>query len=979
MSEAFLAALRSRVADNEYIAHIKVHEYPEGVTPGPDTTYKTRYIILSASPSTRRGFVYKARRNANDTYSIGKEWDAGQVRELALEPSNSVIVTFTRSYRWEVDPAQDPLPFLTNLAIIVQKLQGSFPGMHGWQLPPEVLEEFAPNASPTNAAPAPAPAHAPAPMPVPAPTPTPTPATTAATSVAAPTPVHARTLPSSAPLSAPSPISTPPVATASASSHSPAHGLPPQPAMVSTRAPLERKLTRPRAAQAPTKTTLGRDDESSALTHVEEMLEGFEWKSGGRTASAVRQHQVGTADVIEARLLEELAALESSGIHAMIEPDDRVMQVLKHMDEALLQLDRLDASVSGYKMQLLGRAEDIAFIESQNRGLQVQTSNQQRLLQEVEVLLSTIRVDHQAMQKLQSVHLGADANASELESAAVSLYKSILQARPDRHARTTPADKAAMDQHLAQSQAVAADFNARCIQSFGAVLERAVATQLSDAQATRQSSGAEATMPRHDLLEKALDPYCGLALYLKETTPDLFEKFTDAYLSSAAHCYRVELQRVLQGTTTQLASRTGARPSLDARTADHAPSLALQRILSSLLPRVSAECSFLVDLLQINDATVTFADYMDLEPYFRHRAAVTMPIPKQSPQQAMSQALDTIFSALIPDLDTFLTKAQASNRWAIVGLVAEMEHAQRAAMQAQGGGQALVHVLSRMISRHMAEVVQLLDDQLAAFEQTKVSTKKRTGILPVFAAFPAFVQRMEQQLSDADDLQVRATVDAGYERLSRTMIATIQTLPRNAHAMDDDKGQLNHFTILLENMHYISVRIRPGMPPNPALAQLQSQAQHLLKTSRDGYVQSVLRRPLGKVMDFGHGVDALLPTTPANEVALHSAFSKSAAKKLLRDLTVKDTRKAVEALSKRVQKHFDDDEVSASAVTAERDEIADVLSQVWRAAEDAYVRELDRFARILKTCYPDNHLHMDVTTNDVRRLFQTMQPTLRRK
>ena len=165
------------------------------------------------------------------------------------------------------------------------------------------------------------------------------------------------------------------------------------------------------------------------------MLEGFEWK-GHKSAADSRQAQVGTVDVIEARLLEELAALDASGIHAMVEPDDRVKAVLQGLDDALLQLDRLDASLGGSKMQLLALSEDIAYIEGQNRGLQVQMTNRQVLAQEMDVLLSTITVDRQAMRKLATTSLSAGSDAADMEAAAVSLYKSLLQARPDQQAQT---------------------------------------------------------------------------------------------------------------------------------------------------------------------------------------------------------------------------------------------------------------------------------------------------------------------------------------------------------------------------------------------------------------------------------------------------------------------------------------------------------------------------------------------------------------
>lgn len=95
---------------------------------------------------------------------------------------------------------------------------------------------------------------------------------------------------------------------------------------------------------------------------------------------------------------------------------------------------------------------------------------------------------------------------------------------------------------------------------------------------------------------------------------------------------------------------------------------------------------------------------------------------------------------------------------------------------------------------------------------------------------------------------------------------------------------------------------------------------------------------------------------------------------------MKDVRKCVEALSKRMQKHFDDDDASMITSGAlARDELADVLAQVWHATEDAFVAEVERLGRILHTCYPQSGLHLDVSAQDVVRLFQTQAPTIRRR
>lgn len=96
-----------------------------------------------------------------------------------------------------------------------------------------------------------------------------------------------------------------------------------------------------------------------------------------------------------------------ASIHAIMESDDRVTGVIKNLDDALAELDKLDASIGVYKTQLSVSAflppgreagidrlstlqlmtDDIAHIEGQNRGLQVQTSNQRMLLSELDNLM----------------------------------------------------------------------------------------------------------------------------------------------------------------------------------------------------------------------------------------------------------------------------------------------------------------------------------------------------------------------------------------------------------------------------------------------------------------------------------------------------------------------------------------------------------------------------------------------------------------
>jgi hemerythrin len=149
------------------------------------------------------------------------------------------------------------------------------------------------------------------------------------------------------------------------------------------------------------------------------------------------------------------------------------------------------------------------------------------------------------------------------------------------------------------------------------------------------------------------------------------------------------------------------------------------------------------------------------------------------------------------------------------------------------------------------------------------------------------------------------------------------------------------------------------------------------------------------MMDFGDGIDSLLRSTPANEVSLHSAYNRQAAKRLVKEYSSKDIRKSIEALSKRVIKHFDDEEITtlaeglngasnfydASGISAE--EIIEVLGKVWRSLEDGFTIECERMQRILRECYSNNNdsskLLCDFTIEDVRRPFASSAPAGRRR
>lgn len=148
----------------------------------------------------------------------------------------------------------------------------------------------------------------------------------------------------------------------------------------------------------------------------------------------------------------------------------------------------------------------------------------------------------------------------------------------------------------------------------------------------------------------------------------------------------------------------------------------------------------------------------------------------------------------------------------------------------------------------------------------------------------------------------------------------------------------------------------------PALGPFVSQARDMYSQNLDAYIKLVLRRPLARVLDLFQGLEQLLRTTPPTEVSLHSAYSKQAVRRTLSDLRAKDLRKAVDALYKRVDKHFGDASNPAESHN-------DVLRTVWKACEDEMQRLVTSWRGLIEKCYPDDKVQLEFGNLEVRDFF----------
>ncbi|BGP14101.1 hypothetical protein JCM10213_002398 [Rhodosporidiobolus nylandii] len=745
-------------------------------------------------------------------------------------------------------------------------------------------------------------------------------------------------------------------------------------------------------------------DDDTVLSNVEEMLEGFEWRGGiggalggsGAGGAGARGTGRSKADEIEKRLVGELKALEAASIHAIMESDDRVTGVIKQLDDALAELDKMDLMMGVYKTQLNLMTDDIAHIESQNRGLQVQTSNQRALLAELDKLMSTIHIPAADLTALIQESLENPQGIERLERASVSLYKALLSTRD-----TAVGDMAAASERVGEYRAKASQFCKRVFDFLSIMFKFQVDQLLNPKDAASRPKGQ---LPSHSVMEDFLGRYCGLMLFVKEIDGARYGQICSAYFTAMSDLHRQEIQQLMNALRGQVKKATDdeleasfttkesptmrqqsmrrvgtiARSPLEGGRKDKdrdgklTASEAFGRALQQITPHLTREQGFIADFLHITslDASITFADYMMLETFFRRGASSFMA------QQAgagklkdIRSAMELVFGWLEGELRDWIEGVLQRDSMQIVGILAALDrfilHGE------EDRNEFLMRTLQKQYQRSLGALERSCKEQIRSIEQTKLTLKKRKGVVPFVRIFPLFVARVESQLDNCDGLNIRGVINAQYERIVATMFDCLQQMAK----MDGEgqgqgaegKDQLNYHVILIENMHHIIASFSSKQKV-AALAPFVAQAREKYDQNLAAYIRLILRRPLARVLDFFAGLEQLLRTTPPTEVSLHGAYTRSSLRRVTSDVRPKDLRKAIDALYKRVDKHFGGDVASPAA------EQNEMLKTVWKACEDEMQRLVKSWKGLVAKCYPDEKSGgIEVDRNELHAFFSHAQ------
>ncbi|ORZ08930.1 exocyst complex component Sec3-domain-containing protein [Absidia repens] len=1017
------------------LIHLKVFEdlKPGDASKGTGFTGKPRYLCLTQKRNKCR--LYKTKRNQNGTFSIGKSWSLEDVRQAEVIDQCQFSMTLNKRYVWSVEKPPDKMVFLAYVVDACQRFMNRVPKLVN--IDESYLLRFlahrsapalvSPMASPSNGQQASSPtlmasydgeaqsrsAHN---MQI---TPSSSinfPAPTSPSSSSSGTPGSSSRFGNSqdnmkhSPVTPLSPMNPDRDESPRAMNYSP-YGQDPKEKSRDERKEREKareqrrerekKEKESREMQAKQEHELKMQDrmtEHASFMNVEEILTDFNWKTSGNAA------------VLEKRLLGELHALEAANVHAIIQSDERVQSVVDRIDTALEDLDNMESWLSLYAAELNSMGDDIHEIETQNRGLQILTVNQNNLIKELDEVLTSISVPRESLDNIKYDPMETTNDIVEIQNSAELLQRALkIKLEDNMH------ELVAVQEMLENYNVYSTEFSTRIFDYLKSKFENQARILMENKTPTQRKLPVAYA---HEQVEDALIRFQGFSLWEKEMEPRMYNELQRHYASTMAPAYErdiIDMVDVTRRYYTTLRNRslddvdylfrsdesrsaralaygaklgnvaTGGvggssgtglessrhrnlfRGSTDGQSGagtmdedEKAATDAFSQLVNQCGMQVCREQNFVCDLFEQSplapksflDRGPVYASIPDKSRLYSCREKIRdVKISKK-----VQTLMETIFESLEPSIVPLVEFGLKSDPLQAISMMTAVEF--QLEKWKDSDQEFIFTFFDSLMLRIRRAFKQFVLDQIKIIDDAKVSSKKRRGILPPFRTFPSFVNRVEMAAVGVEnEFQTRQTINEAYEKIINSMMSSLDTNARDSDETGDDKEQLNSNIMYIENMHHFYHALRSNRLS--VLEKWTKQARTKYESSLDAYIKVVIHRPLGKLLEFFDGIEILLRTSTPEEVAFHVSYNKSQLRKVISMYPPKDIRKALEQLYKRVDKHFSEEE--------------GLLQVIWRGTQEELIRQHERMDGLISKCYPDAGLHLEFSIADLLAMMGDQQ------
>ncbi|XP_074605508.1 exocyst complex component Sec3 [Brevipalpus obovatus] len=705
------------------------------------------------------------------------------------------------------------------------------------------------------------------------------------------------------------------------------------------------------------------------------------------------------AKILTEKYTKEVSSLDFRNIHDIMDSAARIESVLASIEDVIKETKEV-AKLIDTSQSRLGNVRDIVLQVQEKENLyQIENENCRKLKDELESLITRLKFPPN-----QERYLFGDISSRDGIYDALSAANALTDCL---HASIHPAlnHLYAVQEQKSKLETIQSKFAERLYQYILKEYDSAI-TQYSE-NIMNSINPRDLSLPSHQIMHSILLPFSPLVKWAKSNCRGTYVKFVEGYVERVRVIYEAEIRAYfeivrdkLSGSRNTLSSgdsnekkrrvfnvvgseglRYNASFGTSSNPSDMADSISrssdlsfteweefdscIEKMLTAIDPYCLMEQQFCIDFFEIEGSVVTHSGLgsssgsgghhrrnsswtsqsasisVSPSPSNPSQSSSEMSEPKRS--EALRQRMADIFFKLELEFSNFVAYYDRLDGLYSMYLLARLtQHV----LSTQDAGSFLAKTYGTILIQVKRNFDKFMQAQRTSIEESKVPKKQKCG---VFSFIKGFEQFSKQAESVFRGISARRTdIDRWYTSLMQTMFETVDRL-----SLEHPKTPSE--IIRLENYHYLNnvlwtLKIQ-------CLDNERKEAKKRYNESLKEYVAKYFGRPLEKLNIFFEGVQMKVSQgVKAEEVGYQLAYSKQELRKVIKDCSLKEVRKGLEEMYRKVEKH-----ISESDST--------LIQVLWRSMQEEFISQYKILQEMIERCYPDANISLSFTINDILQVF----------
>ncbi|CAM8975838.1 unnamed protein product [Rhodiola kirilowii] len=645
---------------------------------------------------------------------------------------------------------------------------------------------------------------------------------------------------------------------------------------------------------------------------------------------------IGEAEAFSERLRRELLALEAANVHAILESEPLVDEVLHGLEAAANCVEDMDEWLGMFNVKLRHMREDIQSIETRNNKLEMQSVNNRALMEELDRLLEKLHIPPEHAMCLTDGSFDEASMVQNIE--ACEWLASALRGVDKSKFDPTYANMRGVREKRAELEIIKSTFVRRASEFLANYFASLVDFMISDKNYF--SHRGQLKRPDHADLRFKCRTYARLLQHLKNLDKRSLSPLRKAYCGSLNLLLRREARefanelrastKVPKSQIIWLDAASGPTPS-PSNNESATVSDAYAKLLTIFIPLLVDESSFFAHFMCFEvpgisppgGKTGTHDDddlgIMDVDD--NESKAVVNPSELAELNESLQDLLNGIQEDFIAVVD-WAYRIDPLRCVSMHGVTERYISAQK--NDAAGYVRILLDELESKISTNFARFVEEACHQIERYEKNV----RQMGVLPYISRFAILATRMEQYIQG----QSRDLVDQAYTKLVSIMFATLEKI-----AQTDPKYQ---DIFLLENYAAFQNSLYELANVVPTLAKFYHQASEAYEEACQQHISMIIYYQFERLFQYARRIEDMLLTMAPDEISFQIGMSKQDLRKVLK-YSLSGLDKSVSAMYRRLQKNLTSEEL---------------LPSLWDKCKKSFLNKYDSFVQLVAKVYPQENI-----------------------